>query len=145
MLEEGVVKLLATSANVTSLLGTNRSDKTNGVFPVLAPKEVTVPYIVYSKLSEDSNETLEGLNAFQTARFRFKCYAADYPTAVKLQRAVKLVLGGYSGTLADADATPLNDALPVFVGDVEPEEILQGTIYARVIDFDFAFVDTATS
>lgn len=144
MLEEGFERLLTADAGVKALLGSARSDGTNGMFANLAPKEVTIPYIVYEKLSGDPNETLEGLNKFQTARFRFKCYAADYPTAVKLAHKVRMALGGFAGTLADVDATPLQNALPIFESDLPEEFALRATIWGRVIDFEFCFVDTAT-
>lgn len=144
MLEEGLEKLITADAGVKALLGSNRSDGTNGLFANLAVKQPTIPYIVYEKLSNEFNESLEGLNKFQISRFRYKCYAADYPTAVKLSHKLLLALGGFAGTLADADATPLQNAQPIFYADLPPEASLRATIWGRVIDFEFCFVDTAT-
>jgi hypothetical protein len=143
MLEEGIEILLTKDSGVSALLGTNRGDGTNGLFANISVKQPTYPYIVYEKLSAESNETLEGLNKFQIARFRFKCYAADYPTAVKLAHKVRLALGGFAGTLQDSDATPLGNANPIFEADLPPEAALRATTWGRVIDFEFCFADTA--
>lgn len=144
MLEEGLVALLAGNAGVSTLLGTHRSDGTNGIFALEALKDVTVPYIVYEQVSSDPNETMEGLNKFQGARYRFKCYAADYPTAARLCHAVRMCLGGFIGTLADKDSTPVQYCTPVFEGALPVEASLRATILGRAIDFALLFVDTTS-
>lgn len=144
MLEEGLVKFLAANSGVNTLLGTSRSDKTNGIFALAAPKEVTLPYIVYEQTSSEPNETLEGVNKFQGARYRFKCYAADYPTAAHLCHKVRMALTGFIGTLGDSDATPVQYCTPVYEGPLPVEFEERFTILGRVIDFNILFVDTAT-
>jgi len=144
MLEEGLTKLIAGNSGVNTILGTNRSDKTNGIFPVLAPKEVTVPYIVFEQVSNDTNETLEGVNKLQDARYRFKCYAADYHTAMKLYHKLKMALAGFTGTLGDGDATPVSYCTPIFEAALPIEEAYRATIWGRVIDFRIFYTDTTT-
>jgi hypothetical protein len=144
MFEEGLVNLIAGNSGVNAILGTNRGDKTNGIFPLLAPKEVTIPYIIFEQVSNDTNETLEGVNKLQDARYRFRCYAADYPTAMRLYHKLKMALAGFTGTLTDADATPVQYCTPVFEAALPIERELRATIWGRVIDFKIMFVDTAS-
>lgn len=142
MLVEGLYKLLSTDSGIIALLGNARGDQTTGIFPVVAPKEVTVPYIVYEQASNNISMSMSGINRTQEGRFRFHCFAADYPTARKVAQAIKKTLGGLVGTLTDVDATPVQDATPNFEGDGPIDGELRNTIYHHIIDFDIWYVDT---
>jgi hypothetical protein len=143
MIIEGLYKLLTADSGVVALLGNARSDQTTGLFPVIAPKEVTMPYVVYEQVGGDnSNMSMEGLNRTQTARFRFHCYAADYATARKVAQALKKALAALRTTLADPDVTPVLDILPSFEADGPVDTETRNTIYNRVIDFEVWYVDT---
>jgi uncharacterized protein DUF3168 len=143
MIIEGIYKLLTADSGVSTLLGTSRSDGTNGLFPVIAPKEVTLPYAVFEQTGNDnSNMTMEGLNRRQEGRFRFHCYAADYKTARALAQAIKKAFAAFNGTLGDPDATPVGDVTPAFEADGPIDTETRATIYNRIIDFYVWYVDT---
>ncbi len=143
MLPEGLHFFLSHDAHTIAILGTGRSDGTNGIFPSLAPREVTIPYVVYSQIVGSSPaNTLQGRNQFQEARYRFRCYAADYKTAKRLAEAVKLALDGVQTDLNDGSR--LENSLFILEADtVEPQ--LRGTVYGTHVDFIFHYIDATVN
>jgi len=139
MLPEGLHFLLANDTNVKAIVGVSRSDGTSGVFPSLAPREVTIPYVVFNQIVGSSPaNSLDGRNIYQEVRYRFRCYAADYKTAKRLAEAVKLALDGLLATLNDG--TPVQGADFIMEADsVEPA--LRGTIYGTNVDFAIRHID----
>jgi hypothetical protein len=142
MLPEGIHYLLSHDTTIKGIVGSPRSDGTSGIFPVLAPREVTVPYIVFSQITAFPNITLEGNNQYQEARYRFRCYAADYKTAKRLAEALKLLLGGLLATLQDG--TEVQGIWLVLEADTV-EAMLRGTIFGVHVDFMIHFVDQTIS
>lgn len=122
---------------------TTRADKKPGFFPLLAPTECTVPYIVYQQISGDPIESYQGINRTQFAHFRFFCNASDYPTAKRVAAALKNCLNSFLGPMGDNDNCSLLNAK--FVKDFDDlEEVLHGTLYKAVVDFEFVWNDGAT-
>jgi Protein of unknown function (DUF3168) len=147
MLVEGLAALLATNNGVKQYLipgGVSRTDKTTGVFPGFAPKEVSVPYIVYAQASGDQDRTMQGSSALQQASFQLELYAASYYTAKKLAQAVKALLAGYTGTLTDTDQTTVEGIWLTHEGDIF-EEIPHGILYGVALTHDVLFLDPSTS
>jgi hypothetical protein len=147
MLVEGLTILLATAPTVKSFLipgGAKRSDNTNGVFPGLAPKEVNLPYIAYQQVHGEQDRTMQGSGALQDASFQFSLYGPSYYTTKKLAQAVKALLAGYAGTLADTDKTVVEGMwLTSEVDDME--EIPHGILYGVKLTYDVIFQDVTTS
>jgi hypothetical protein len=142
MLPEGLYYLLSHDSNVLALVGTSRSDNTTGIFPSLAPREVTLPYVVFGQIVGGSPaNSFDGRNQFQEARYRFRCYAADYKTAKRLAEAVKLALDGLLTTLNDG--TRVEGAQYILEAD-QVEPALRGTIYGTNVDFMIRYVDLTT-
>lgn len=104
MLYEGIYARLLADAGVVAILGAkaSRADKKTGIFPVLADKAATLPMIVYLQIAgQPEADSLDGSNAFQSARVQISCFAEGYSPAKRLARAAKLALVGFRGTLSD--------------------------------------------
>lgn len=140
MIFEGLHKLLAADTTLKALLGNARGDKTDGIFPMVAPKEVTVPYVVYLQVRATPLISYAGANRLTYTRWRYLCHAADYTTAKKVAEAVKGVLNGYKGTLTDSQATPVESSFLAFESDSVDQD-LKATIYNCVVDIDMQYVD----
>jgi hypothetical protein len=140
MLRDGLYQLITTTPAITAILGTTstRSDKTTGVFPMLAIPEAVFPYVTFYCISGEPVYSLKGANKLHFARFRFSCFAASQRAAVLLSEQFKLLFATYSGTLPDG--TQVQDAShEMEMDDAEPQT--HGTIYATHVDFTFSYVD----
>lgn len=140
MFNEGLVKLIATTPAISTLLGTSRGDNTDGVFGVLAITNATMPYIVVARISGKPVMSFAGANKLHWAVFRITCHASGYTKAFKLAEQVKLLFASFTGQLPDTAAT--------VVGHVEQENEVDGmepmphgTIYSVHMDFKFGYVD----
>jgi hypothetical protein len=142
MLLEGIHIKLAASTRMRAQLGTpsTRGDHTTGIYPVLAPKECTVPFLVWLQLIGETTTSFDGANRLQSGRFRFKCYATSALGAKKLAEALKQELLGFYGTLTDSEQTQVEGCWLVLESDVMEEEV-RGTLYTTSLDFLIHFVD----
>ena len=142
MLVEGLYLLLKADSGVQTQLGTpgTRSDQNSGIFPVQAPEECTMPYIVYQQVGADQVISFAGVNRTQEARFRFSCYATTYLGAKNLVKALKNVMNGLLTTLPDSEATPVMGAW-LETEDDGVESFTRGTIYADYVDYRIWFTD----
>lgn len=61
------------------------------------PQGVSFPGLVINQVSGVSSYTLDGPSGVHTARAQVDCYAASYPNAVLLSRAVLAALSGFRG------------------------------------------------
>jgi hypothetical protein len=144
MLVEGIQAALANNAQIQAQLGTaeSRSDSTNGLFPIMAPEEVPVPYVVYQQVSgEPLQESYAGTGALQTSRWRFSCYGSTYKQAKTTAKVLRLVLIALNGPLPGTSTkTEVQGAwLKLEADDSEP--IPHGTLYATHVDFEINFKD----
>ena len=73
MLVDGLATLIPANGAIAGVLGIPRSDSTTGVFPNMAPDEVKMPYITFMQVSRTTIIGYAGVNAYQSARFRFSC------------------------------------------------------------------------
>ena len=154
MLDTGLNWFLETNAALAALLNpggagsspcvNKRADKTSGIFPVTAIDKPTLPYIVTLQISSTPNNVMEGVNRFQTARFRFLCYGSNFTNAKQLAYTLKQQLQGFKGiwySLKDnSPQVEVQGAWLASWGDnAEPEA--HNTILTSVIDFNINFVD----
>jgi hypothetical protein len=142
MLVESLQAAIAADATIQSLVGTTatRSDSTNGIFPILAPEEVPVPYVVMSQVSgEPLEESYQGTGRLQSTRWRFSCYGSTYKSAKVVARALKQVLISLNGPQAAGNAQVEGSWLKLEADDAEP--IPHGTLYATHVDFEINFKD----
>lgn len=142
MLVEGLQAALAANAAVQAQLGTPaaRTDSTNGLFPILAPEEVPVPYVVYQQVSQEPlQESYAGTGALQSSRWRFSCYGSTYKQAKQTAKVIRLALLSLEGPIA-GEAQVEGCWLKLEADDSEP--IPHGTLYATHIDFEINFKDS---
>jgi len=138
MFQEGLFAFLKNQASITAVLGASRSDNTTGIFPVIAPPETLLPFLVYSRISGYQPSTLGGGNQFQMARFRFSCYGASQKQATQLAKALKDLFAGWTGTFTDG--TVVQNVIYEFEMD-DTETVPHGTIFAEHVDYSFSFVE----
>lgn len=142
MLVEGLQAFLAADSGMQAELGLpNRSDKTSGIFPTLAPDSVPMPYVVMQQVSGDGqmSETMEGTGRLHSARWRFSCYGTTYKNAKKLAKALKLAMVSMLGELPEGDCQVEGSFWRLEADDAEP--IPHGTIYETHVDFQINYRD----
>lgn len=143
MFLEGLSNYLANNAGIKTQLGSSRGDKTNGVFPSLAPDGPTFPYVVYLQISGEPEESMQGVNRLTTSRVRLSCVGSSYGAAKRLAEAVRQAFGLvslYQGALSDG--TILQNARQILPGEVDDtESVPHGMIYSSHLDFEFMYTN----
>jgi hypothetical protein len=136
MLQAGLYSILTADAAIKQLLGSNRQDKTTGVFAISSSKSSDLPQIIFSQISGNTFGQLDGAGNLQICRIQFSCYGETYEDAKNLARAVKKALVGFNGALADGvriDYCGL--ALEVDGYEESP------ALYNVPLDLEFVFAD----
>lgn len=85
MSETDIYSTLTNDANTSGLVSTR-------VYPVIAPQDVTVPYVVYRRIIGDSVNDLAGEIGTTRGRFQIDVYADQYSTAKTLAGYVKAAM-----------------------------------------------------
>jgi hypothetical protein len=144
MLVDAIYAYLAADSGVTALLGNARADKQTGIWPVHAPDEPAVPWIVYSQVSGQPLQTsFQGTGRLHTARVRFACHGSTYKQAKQLAQAIKQAMISASGTMPGASSqTYMSGAWQVLEMD-DAEPLPRGTIFSTHLDFMCVYTDTA--
>jgi hypothetical protein len=140
MLVEALQIALTTEPTVTALLGTSssRPDSTSGVFPVQAPDQPTVPYIVLQQATGDPLAVmLSGTGPLTSERWKISCYGSTYSHAKKLAKAVRVFLLSLTG---DAGSISLSGAYCKMEAD-DAEPLQRGTLFSTHLDVDFVYRD----
>ena len=143
MFVEALQHILTTDAGMVSLLGTSvtRPDSTNGVFPVQAPDQPSMPYMVISQVSGEptAGETMQGTGPLTSERWRFSCYGTTYKNAksfAKYSRRLLLTLFGQQ----TAGKVRVESTACVMEAD-DSESLYKGTLFSTHIDFAFVYYD----
>lgn len=130
MFIEGIVGLLNSDPGVKASLGAG------GIWANIAPDSPVIPYVVYTQVSRQANIVYGGVNPTTELRFQFACYGNPYIAVKKLANAVKAVLDGFQGQLADPDNTYVGQTIPVSEHD-QVESAFKATIYGVILDYHF--------
>jgi len=143
MLVEGLVTYLAADTGVKAQLGTpsTRVDKTNGIFPVLAPDGAAIPYLVLSQVSGEASQTFEGA-VTPTARWRFSACGSTYRAAKLLAEALKAAMLPCLGAMPTGNVYVQNAALLMEADDSEAIGS-HGTLWCTHVDFEIMFAAAA--
>jgi hypothetical protein len=112
-----------------------------GVYPALAPKESSLPFVVYTQVGANNVSSFDGVNRLGEARLRFSCYGWSYGAAKILAAAVKNNLLGLLVTLSEG--TEVQGSWLEMEDDTVDAD-LQGTVFASHVDIRFMFIDTTT-
>ena len=143
MLGEAIYKVITTDAGITALLGTpsTRADKQSGVWPMQAPDQPAVPWIVFAQVSgQPLQESMQGTGRLKTSRWRFTCYGTTYKQATQLAQALTEAMISMDGTQAGA-ACEVHGAWLRLELD-ESESLPRGTVFASHRDFEVVYIDT---
>lgn len=144
MLVEGIQAALSADASVQAQLGTpaQRSDSANGLWPILAPEECAVPYVVYQQVSGDALQTsFQGTGALQTSRWRFSCYGSNYKQAKATAKVIRLALLALNGSLPGTSSKTQVEGSWLKMEADDSEPIPHGTLFATHLDFEINFLD----
>ena len=93
---EAIKTVLDNAADVQALVGNGDSPETYRIFPILAPQEVTKPYIVFHKISGNTIEPMDAGagsgNGTENLRFRFTCWDDDITVSQDLAKKLQTAL-----------------------------------------------------
>jgi hypothetical protein len=140
MLPEGLYNLLTNAAPITALLGTplTRSDKTSGCFPMQAPDEPTLPYLITGQLTGENEQSFDGPNRFMSVRYRISSWSSTARNAKLLANTTKLFLNGFRGTLSDG--TVVQSVIDISEADAT-EELAHGVVFGTHNDYQILLAD----
>lgn len=142
MLVEALQEILSNDSGVVTLLGspTVRSDSTTGVFPVQAPDQPTMPYVVLQQAGgAPLQESMAGTGALTGERWRMTAHGATYRQAKKLAKAIMQAMISANGVTVAGEAF-LQGVWKRMEAD-EAESIGRGTMFSSHQDFEILYVD----
>jgi hypothetical protein len=142
MLVEAIQTYLAADAGCQVQLGTtsSRSDHTTGIFPMIAPGQVPMPYIVLQQVSGEPLQTsMAGTGRLQSSRWRFSAYGTTYKNSKLLAQALRDALNSFAGYFETQAVQIQGSWLKLEADDME--EVAHATIYGTHLDFDIMYLD----
>lgn len=143
MLVEALQALLTTDPGMVAILGTPtaRKDSTNGVFPVQAPDQPSMPYMVLSQVSgEPTFITMQGSSAMATERWRFSHYGTTYRNAKVFAKYVRhFLIDILPGNSAVGSVRYQHFACKMEADEAEP--LQRGTLFSTHVDFEITYID----
>jgi hypothetical protein len=132
MIEQGIVMLVQASPAVAAIA------PGSGFFAE-APKDHALPLWTYISASETEPYTLAGEHGFISRRLQINCDGAIAADCIRLAGAIDDVLSGYSGVLADPDATPVHGCFRTNVIDFFDDP---GRTSRRILEYEIWFTQT---
>ena len=118
--EEAVRTILADDASVADLVSAR-------IYPGRLPQGVTLPAIVYQRISAVRLNDLSGPSGFARPRVQLDLWASTYSGVKALARVVRQALDGYSGEVDGfgvADAI-LDEELDLYEPGVDDYRVVQ--------------------
>lgn len=91
MIESDLVSHLKADVALSALVGTK-------IYPLLAPQNVTNPYIVYQVINDNSNQCIEGEVYQNDTRFQIDCWSTKYSEVKAIKEAVLNSLIGFKSS-----------------------------------------------
>lgn len=83
------------------------------LYPVKAPDDVPTPYVVYTEITSDTEESHDDANGLDGTQIQFACYADTSRTAMLLRAAIRVVLAASPSPLVGVKVTqPTSRTLP---------------------------------
>lgn len=125
LIEQGILNELVGTAGLTAIVGQR-------IYYVRAPQDVTLPYVVFFKVSGVREHSHEGASGLANPRFQISCFAETYYEAKQIAQQVQSALQGFSGTMGGDDGVSVNGSFYVNETDIYEE----GTkLYHVALDF----------
>lgn len=128
-IESSVAKALVDDAGVHAVCA-------DRIYPVIAPQDISKPFIVYERLSVDEERTHDGLSNVQMARLRFTCGGQKYADVVAADAAIRLALGG----LVAGDGSV--DVIASFFEQPDDSFFLESNMFTRQCYVEIQFKQT---
>ena len=94
MILDGFISLLTSNAGVSALVSTN-------VYKSVLPRGYTLPAVAIHRYGGSQEYQMDGPVRLREDQIQCDCYAEDPETAQEVAEAVRSVLVGYVGPLAD--------------------------------------------
>ena len=69
-------------------------------YPVEAPQNAVLPYVVYRRISTMRHDTIQGKGTIEQARIQLNCYGASYGAAKTLATSVHAAMSVHFGSKA---------------------------------------------
>ena len=116
MIEQGFYEYMMAKDAIRDIV----SDR---IYAIELPQGVSLPAIVYHKVTAPRTYHLQAQTDLVFATFQVDCLADTYEAANKLADTVRLAMSGYSGTMGDHDVTSVAvENMADFVEQPEPGE-----------------------
>jgi hypothetical protein len=103
-------------AGLFTFLASSQTSAGNRVYPRRLPQAVTLPALVYFKVSGGVEYVSNGQSGLQTPRYQINCWAATYIEARALAEQVKSLMSGYAGAMGNETVTA------VFIEDDQDDD-----------------------
>jgi hypothetical protein len=134
VIEQGISRLVQSAAAVAAIA------KHGGGYLRQLPKGQVLPSWTYTTVSNAdlAGQTLTSVAGLRTWRAQIDVYGSEAADTVTLSKAIKVVLNGYRGTLADADQTIVDSAFWLDSHDPEYDEASRS--WRRVNEFQVNYV-----
>ena len=142
MLVEALQGILTTDPGMLTFLGipATRPDSANGVWPVMAPDQPTMPYITYTEVTGDPlSVTYSGTGALTQERWRISCHGSTYRNAKVFAKYTRRLLLSWLGEQNVGSVTVRGSFCDMEADDAEP--LGKGTLFKTHLDFTFNYDD----
>ena len=100
------------------------------MYPVVAPQDATVPFVVYQEISNERISAMGVDTNIARPRFQFTSYGSDYEEARTVAKQVQLSLQRFSGVVATVTIDDI--FIETDLDDYDPETRL----FSVVQDFE---------
>lgn len=93
---KAIYGILSNAASVTAVVGTGDNCR---VYPLIAPQEKRFPYIVYTVVSIDPDDSKDGVSKLDNFIVQVSCFGENYNQTATLAGNVRTALDRYTGTI----------------------------------------------
>ena len=103
----------------------------NRVYAVVAPQDVISPYLVFTRISDVPDYTLEGASGLSVCRVQFTAVSGTYGSARAVIAQLGTVLSGFRGVMGGLSVSSVFKELET--DSYDPEALL----YQSIADYMF--------
>lgn len=133
-IESALYSILTGDSDVSGLVSTR-------VYPYVAPQDVVLPFITFSRISGEHAQHMGGGVGLATVRLMVTSWAKKSDSASTLAEHVRDALQGYSGTAASVDV----DAVILDGDSADAEQLVIGKeqfVYSVSQEYTFWFAES---
>lgn len=130
-IETAIWKSLTDEATISAIISAR-------LYPMIAPQDAALPFMVYQQISGDRDYVLAGPSGLTHSRYQLNCWATTPSGAKLLFEAVRIFWDGFSGTVLNRVIQ-----LVMFENELDRFEKTVGVdqldIYGKQVDFKISF------